>query len=1376
MAAPTSQNEVTARKLSDTISGLWGKIKDTFQTKLTGQTAYSAKGTATKVPQITTNALGQVTGITEVTITGVTPTSHASSATTYGVGTTSNYGHVKLVTGDMNGATHADGVACSKNHTHSQYLTSHQTVDSAMSSTSTNPVQNKVVNSALGNKAPLASPALTGTPTAPTAAAGTNTTQIATTAFVKQAVTDGLATADAMIYKGTIDGGSTGSYGALTAAASKGWTYKVTTAGKIDGVAVEIGDMLICNTDSTAAATSSNYSTIAANWDFVQANIDGAVTGPASVTSGNVAAFDGTTGKVIKDSGFTIAKSVPSDAKFTDTTYTFDGTYNASTNKAATVSTVTNAIGALDVSNISGFGAGKTLSALSETDGKISASFQNISITKSQVSDFPTSMTPTSHASSATTYGVGTTSNYGHVKLVTGDLKNATATDGCAASNSHTHSQYLTSHQTVDSALSSTSTNPVQNKVVNSALSGKQATLPTSGSVSGTYYVNIAGNAETASHSSAYGYTKLWASGQYSSSKPYALLADKTVSTTTNWGTGWLFKIEAQSAYAIFKINLRGDASSVYTDTTKVLVIESSDIYALSTSQLDKIIKVTYSYTAGSTCVVRIYTDMSYNGTHWQRVTLRQLDNQAGDQSANNIWEPVNFYKNDNNTNMVASVTGTVMTNDYTHGSFWGNAATATTASACSGNAATATSAGKLTTARKTYVTLGTASTTTTRDWSGDTTIPVSGTLAIANGGTNATTAAAARSNLGAAASTHTHGKDVVGGTDYSIEIANTDTSPAGWISVVEVNSTSSNYKSVLVRGKLIIGNGNWSQVYDSEMEFQAVLVATSPTSSCLVATPFYKSSGGYGSTATYVKASPSDYIRIARSSSNNLELQVNFGGQYNRYAVHYTVQSDISYVANTTVKAGMSSPAATIAPTYDYCAGKVLGTGGNSTTPVYVDSSGCVKLCSTMTPAIASQTSFDMPVVLGGVGGTPQAASYIRYYSDSNNGHILALGDSDATPKYSNNYSSFRFKRGTQKYTELRSANSSSTNNILYLPTNPGRLGVTLSEKFGYNSSTQWYKLAEFAASDSGNASCLDIKGICGGWSASDHHEFSLAIGIRGSVMFDYTVLSGTFNTIIKFVLAKNTDNSYTLYIRVDAGQYGKFALTAIPGPNVSVVYDGTSVAFSGTVVADSGTDANKKYVMRSSGSALAIANGGTGATTAAAARGNLDVYSKSEVNTAVGGARSEIQGRFVSRRDPSFSTSGWDEVAMTFDVPEFTISLQNDDSTKYIHIYVKRTNTASQVTVAGNCKFQCVPLSGGTSNLQGIYVNSSVGYASWVDIGTLAWATNMSGKWIITGTMDLAIGTSYSVHVDVSFIHENNASTVYAMIQGWWASMTSM
>ncbi len=44
------------------------------------------------------------------------------------------------------------------------------------------------LQTALDGKAPLASPALTGTPTAPTATAGTNTTQIASTAFVQAAV------------------------------------------------------------------------------------------------------------------------------------------------------------------------------------------------------------------------------------------------------------------------------------------------------------------------------------------------------------------------------------------------------------------------------------------------------------------------------------------------------------------------------------------------------------------------------------------------------------------------------------------------------------------------------------------------------------------------------------------------------------------------------------------------------------------------------------------------------------------------------------------------------------------------------------------------------------------------------------------------------------------------------------------------------------------------------------------------------------------------------------------------------------------------------------------------------------------------------------
>lgn len=141
--------------------------------------------------------------------------------------------------------------------------------------------------------APIASPTFTGTPKAPTAAAGTNTTQIATTAFVNQAVNAGFAANDAMLFKGTI--GTGGTVTALPATHSIGWTYKVITAGTYAGQACEVGDLIICITDGTAANN--------AHWTVAQTNINGAVTGPASAVSGNFPVFDGTTGKVIKDSG-----------------------------------------------------------------------------------------------------------------------------------------------------------------------------------------------------------------------------------------------------------------------------------------------------------------------------------------------------------------------------------------------------------------------------------------------------------------------------------------------------------------------------------------------------------------------------------------------------------------------------------------------------------------------------------------------------------------------------------------------------------------------------------------------------------------------------------------------------------------------------------------------------------------------------------------------------------------------------------------------------------------------------------------------------------------------------------------------------------------
>ena len=159
----------------------------------------------------------------------------------------------------------------------------------------------------ISGKADLNSPALTGTPTAPTASVGTNTTQIATTAFVMAA----FKANDAMIFKGTLGTGGTDSD--LPATHDKGWMYKVITAGTYAGQVCEVGDMLICIADGTSASNS--------DWNVIQSNIDGAVTGPSSSTGDHVVTFNGTSGKVIKDSGYTIASNVPADAVFTDTTY-----------------------------------------------------------------------------------------------------------------------------------------------------------------------------------------------------------------------------------------------------------------------------------------------------------------------------------------------------------------------------------------------------------------------------------------------------------------------------------------------------------------------------------------------------------------------------------------------------------------------------------------------------------------------------------------------------------------------------------------------------------------------------------------------------------------------------------------------------------------------------------------------------------------------------------------------------------------------------------------------------------------------------------------------------------------------------------------------
>ena len=87
-----------------------------------------------------------------------------------------------------------------------------------------------------------------------------------------------------------------------------GQTFRVAEAGTYAGVECEAGDLIIVIAD---------YADTFKNSDFlvVQANVDGAVTGPDASTDANIVVFDGTTGRKIKDSSVTIASVSDAVAK-----------------------------------------------------------------------------------------------------------------------------------------------------------------------------------------------------------------------------------------------------------------------------------------------------------------------------------------------------------------------------------------------------------------------------------------------------------------------------------------------------------------------------------------------------------------------------------------------------------------------------------------------------------------------------------------------------------------------------------------------------------------------------------------------------------------------------------------------------------------------------------------------------------------------------------------------------------------------------------------------------------------------------------------------------------------------------------------------------
>lgn len=176
------------------------------------------------------------------------------------------------------------------------------------------------------------------------------------------------------------------------------WDYVMTLTGG-GGSSVTVVDNL--NSTSSTDALSANMGHTINNPTITEA---GSRTNIA--TGDNLPTIFGKIKKFFADLHSVAFSGSYSDLSNQPTIPTVTDTYSGTSSDGMSGKAVKSAIDALDVTT-TGAATNKTITALSQTDGKISATFSNISITKSQISDFPT--IPTVNNSTITIQRSGTT-------------------------------------------------------------------------------------------------------------------------------------------------------------------------------------------------------------------------------------------------------------------------------------------------------------------------------------------------------------------------------------------------------------------------------------------------------------------------------------------------------------------------------------------------------------------------------------------------------------------------------------------------------------------------------------------------------------------------------------------------------------------------------------------------------------------------------------------------------------------------------------------------------------------------------------------------------------------------------------------------------
>jgi hypothetical protein len=311
-AVTTTDTQTLTNKTltSPTITGT-GTIAGTFTGNLTGNvtgnvsgSSGSTTGNAATATALQTARNFQILGDVEASAVSFDGTGNVSLTTGIATGVIVNadvnssaqiaYGKLNLansiVNADINASAAIDWTKIAPSSTVSSTELGY--LDGVTSAIQTQLDSKLATSTAASTYAPLASPALTGVPTAPTAAANTNTTQIATTAYVQTEINDLIAAAPGALDTLNELAAALGNDASFSTTVTNSLATKLNLSGGTMTGAIAMGTNKITGLGNPTANQDAATKYYVDNVVLAPSNLTGPITSVGNITS--VAAQTGT--------------------------------------------------------------------------------------------------------------------------------------------------------------------------------------------------------------------------------------------------------------------------------------------------------------------------------------------------------------------------------------------------------------------------------------------------------------------------------------------------------------------------------------------------------------------------------------------------------------------------------------------------------------------------------------------------------------------------------------------------------------------------------------------------------------------------------------------------------------------------------------------------------------------------------------------------------------------------------------------------------------------------------------------------------------------------------------------------------------------------